>query len=330
MLFSQFEGQDEVKNYLVRSILTNTVSHGYLFEGSKGIGKMDMARLFAKSLQCLDFNGEPCEKCNSCIKSNSNNHPDIHFLEAVKNVIKRENVDTLIESVSKKAYEGKRKIYIIKDSHLMTPEAANTFLKTLEEPMGETVVIMLTTNSELLISTIVSRCQKVKFKNATVDFVKEHIISKYGLTHDRAKLIAYCCDGILSKAEAIIKNEDNTLEKRLEIIKLYSKIISSDKDIIFELENYFKESKDEINDIIGIIIIWLRDVYFVKYELNDLIVNLDCIDLLNRHVEKLRNQDINQVILYLTKVKRDINNSVNYRLVIDNMLMKLQEEVTNG
>ena len=116
MLFSEFVGQDEIKEYFKKSIKDNNVSHGYIFEGNKGIGKYKMALLFAQSLLCTSFNGEPCNECSSCIKINTMNHPDLHIIATTDKSIKREVIDELIESINQKPYESERKVYIIQDS----------------------------------------------------------------------------------------------------------------------------------------------------------------------------------------------------------------------
>ena len=175
MNFSQVAGQEEIKASLIKSINNNQVSHCYIFEGPKGMGKFNLSLIFAQSLLCLNFLKEPCNRCNSCIKVNSFNHPDLHVVNEDEKSIKREDIDELINSIYKKPYEAKRKVYIIKDAHSMTVQAANTFLKTLEEPPSDTVMILLTTNSNLLIPTIVSRCQEVKFRNISKETIREYL-----------------------------------------------------------------------------------------------------------------------------------------------------------
>jgi DNA polymerase-3 subunit delta' len=223
MLYSQVAGQEEIKTSLIKSIDNNQVSHCYLFEGPEGMGKFELALVFAQSLLCLNFHKEPCNECKNCIKVNSLNHPDLHLINKDGNSIKREDIDLLINTIYNKPYEAKRKIFIIKDAHLMTPRAANGFLKTLEEPPGDTVIILLTVNSNLLLPTIVSRCQEIKFKNISKDSIKSYLKD---YDSDRVELAANYSKGILSKAINIIKGSDDTLKKREETIKIFDKIIN--------------------------------------------------------------------------------------------------------
>lgn len=313
--------QESIKEYLKKSIKDKNISHGYIFEGAKGIGKLDMSIFFAKSLLCKEFDEEPCNKCSSCIKVNSINHPDLHIILSEERSIKRETIDDLISSIYQKPYESDRKIYIINNSEDMTMQAANTFLKTLEEPVGNTTIILLTENSNLLLPTIVSRCQIIKFEKIGNEFIIDYIKNKFNLDSNTAKLISYYSQGVLYNAEKIATNENDILKIREEIIKIFDKILIHDKNAIFEYETYFEENKDKIDRITEVLMIWLRDVYFKKYEINDLIINIDFVDLLEKHSKVLKRQKIDEIIKYLQNIKYDMKSNVNYKLMIDNMLM---------
>lgn len=322
MLYSQVAGQEEIKASLIKSINNNQVSHCYIFEGPRGMGKFKLALIFAQSLLCLNFREEPCNICNSCIKANSLNHPDLHIINEDEKSIKREDIDDLINSIYKKPYESKRKVYIIKDAHLMTVQAANTFLKTLEEPPRDTVMILLTVNSSLLLPTIVSRCQEVKFRNISKETIISHL-KEFNSDIDAIELAANYSSGNLNKAINIISGNDDILQKREEIIKIFDKIISSDSEIIYELENYFDEQKDNIDTIIEIMIMWIRDVMFVYNNMDTLVINKDYIELLKTHGKNIRmNSDI---IEFMQNVSDNIKSNVSYRLAVDNMLLKIQE-----
>ena len=322
MYFSQVAGQEEIKASLNKSIINNTVSHCYIFEGPKGMGKYQLALVFAQSLLCSNFDIEPCNVCNSCIKVNSFNHPDLHIINEDEKNIKREEIDYLIDSVYKKPYESKRKIYIIKEAHLMTVQAANAFLKTLEEPPLDTVIILLTSNSNLLIPTIVSRSQEIKFRNVSKETIMSYL-KKYSDDNLFIELAANYSQGMLNKGVNIIEGKDQILQKREEIIKLFDRIINSSPEIIYELESYFEEEKDNIDLIIEIIMIWIRDIIYVINNLEDLVINKDFLQLLKIHGKSMKkNSDI---IEFMEKISENIRSNVNYKLTVDNMLLKIQE-----
>lgn len=322
MLYSQVAGQEEIKTSLIKSIKSNQISHCYIFEGPKGMGKYELALIFAQSLFCSDFHEEPCNSCQDCIKMNSMNHPDLHIVNQDEITIKREDVDDLVESVYKKPYESRRKIYIIRDAHKMTTQAANTFLKTLEEPPGDAVMILLTTNVNLLLPTIVSRCQTIKFRNISKKDIKEYLKEKFNAGEDKADLAAEYSRGILNKAVNIISGKDDVLEKRKEIINLFDKIIKLDSEIIYEAENYFEENKDDIDTIIEMMMLWIRDVVFAQNNMENLIINKDFTSLAFSHSKTMKDSDI---IEYLQATSDNIKSNVNYKLAIDNMLLKIQE-----
>lgn len=323
MLYSQVAGQEEIKTSLIKSIRSKQISHCYIFEGPKGMGKYELALIFAQSLFCSDFHEEPCNSCQDCIKMNSLNHPDLHIVNQDEITIKREDIDELVESVYKKPYESDKKIYIIKDAYKMTAQAANTFLKTLEEPPGDAVMILLTTNVNLLLPTIVSRCQTIKFRNISKKTIKTYLIDKYDQTDVMADLAANYSGGILNKAVNIINGKDDVLEKRKEIINLFDKIIKTDSEIIYEVENYFEDNKDDIDTIIEIIMMWIRDVIFAKNNMTNLIINKDFTNLAVSQGETMK--DSSDIIEYLQAASDNIKSNVNYKLAIDNMLLKIQE-----
>ncbi|NYB74084.1 DNA polymerase III subunit delta' [Sedimentibacter hydroxybenzoicus DSM 7310] len=324
MHFSHIAGQDEIKKTLINSINNNQISHCYIFEGPKGMGKYDLALIFAQALLCKNKNDIPCNKCQDCLKINSENHPDLHVINIEETTIKREDIDELINSIYKKPYEANKKIYIIKEAQEMTPQAANTFLKTLEEPPKDSVIILLTTNSNLLLTTIVSRCQHIKLKNVSKETIKSHLMDNYDISEEIAELAAFYSKGILNKAINIVSGKDNLLKFREEIIKLFDKIINSDSEIIYDLENYFEEQKDNIDSIIEIMMTWVRDIMFIKNNMEELIINKDFKQLVKTHGESIKNNS--NIIENLQQTSENIKSNVNYKLAVDNMLLRIQEE----
>lgn len=139
-----------------------------------------------------------------------------------------------------------------------------------------------------------------------------------------AELAAYYSKGILNKALNIVQGKDDILKKREEIIKIFDRIINNDSEIIYELENYFDDEKDNIDSIIEIMTIWIRDIMYVQNNLENLVINKDYIDLLKLHGKRMKaNSDL---IEFMQNISDDIKSNVNYKLAIDNMLLKIQED----
>ena len=327
MLFSEFIGQEEIKEYLKTSIIDGEVSHAYIFDGPKGAGKFDLAYLFAQSILCKDFNGEPCNLCTNCIKVNTNNYPDIHIVLPQKGkTIKVGDVEAVIESIGQKSYEGGKKIYIFKNSEMIGTEAANKLLKTLEEPLGDTVIILLTENIDLLLPTIVSRCQILKFTSLKDEIIADYLNKNYNIDIKKAKLISGYSKGVMNNAISIIEGKNDILELRNEVLGLYDKLITGKRDVLSEYEDFFEKRRNQMKDIVEILCIWLMDLLYERNDLEELVVNTDKIDLIYKHINLVSTDNINNDIAYLQRVVVDVKMSVNYKLVISNMLIKLQEE----
>ncbi|MFH0702198.1 MAG: DNA polymerase III subunit gamma/tau, partial [bacterium] len=173
--FKDIVGQEAIVKTLSNAIELNKVAHAYLFTGPRGTGKTSMARILAKSLNCK--NGptlEPCGKCPSCIDITNGNAIDVIEIDAASNR-KVEDARNLLEKVQFVPVSGKYKIYIIDEVHMLTTEAFNTLLKTLEEPPKNLVFILATTEAHKVLNTIISRCQRFDFRRIKQDLTVERL-----------------------------------------------------------------------------------------------------------------------------------------------------------
>lgn len=162
--FEELVGQDHISTTLLNSIKGNKIAHAYLFSGSRGTGKTSTAKIFAKAVNCLEpHNGEPCNKCQNCIKITEGNSLDVLEIDAASNR-GIDEIRDLREKVKYAPAEGKYKVYIIDEVHMLTTEAFNALLKTLEEPPHHVIFILATTEPHKLPPTIISRCQRFDFK----------------------------------------------------------------------------------------------------------------------------------------------------------------------
>ncbi len=239
--FENIIGQDYSIQMLKNSIIHNKISHAYLFTGPRGTGKTSTAKVFAKTKNCLNpINGEACGKCAACLAFSTS--PDIIEIDAASNN-GVDDIRELINNVKIAPSEGKYKIYIIDEVHMMTTSAFNALLLTLEEPPAHAVFIMATTNVENVPITILSRCQRFNFQKISLENLKKQIskicdLEKIKITEEAIEEIAYLSEGGLRDALSLLdqlssNEEEITAEKILENYgSISSKFV---KDLLKEL-----------------------------------------------------------------------------------------------
>ena len=164
--YSDIVGHEDIVKHFKSSIELGKISHAYILNGEKGVGKKTLAFVVSKSLQCETGEPDPCGKCKSCLQVESGNQPDIIWIKHEKpNVITVDEIRAqVVNDVSLKPYSSRYKIYIIPDAQMMNPAAQNALLKTLEEPPEYTIIILLTSNLDKMLPTIISRCLVLNFK----------------------------------------------------------------------------------------------------------------------------------------------------------------------
>ena len=218
--FSDLAGQEHVGNTLRQAVMQGRVSHSYLFCGTRGSGKTTTARVLAKAVNCLDpQDGDPCDQCAICVSINEGRNLDIIELDAASNR-GVEEIREIRDKVNFQPAQNRRKVYIIDEAHMLTREASNAFLKTLEEPPGHVIFILCTTEADRLLPTILSRCQRYDFRRLPGQTI-----------HDR---LAYITDqeAIAVHPDAlrmIARNAGGSMRDALNILEQLA--VSSDQEI---------------------------------------------------------------------------------------------------
>ncbi len=245
MKFDNVIGNSEVKNYLRKNIETSNILHSYLFIGTEGIGKFLIAKEFSKYILCLENSKENC-KCKSCLCYDGNNHPDFKIINETGETIKIEQIRELVEKVIEKPIVSNKKVYIINDCDKMTKEAQNCLLKTLEEPPEFVTMILITSNENMILNTIKSRCMKVKFKNIENKIFYDYAINEIGY-EDISENLLKTFGGSIRKAINLKENKEkykdiDTLMNKMKTDDIISIFLTSkfmyDKEKIFEILDY--------------------------------------------------------------------------------------------
>jgi len=325
MDFNDIIGHEQIIENLQNAIKHNSIAHSYLLEGPKSIGKEKLAKVLAKTLLCRANDISPCNVCASCVKFDSSNHPDFHIEEPQGGTFKKEQIEEIQRSMRLFPYEGRKKIYILKDIDKMTAMAQNSFLKTLEEPPDYVVIIMTVTNSYSLLPTIISRCQILKLTPIANNKIENALVNIYGSTAEEARLITSFSNGIIGKA-INLSNSEEFKKLREDIISIISSTIDSDSFKIFSLSEFFTDKKDNIDDVLDMMLIWFRDILIYEETGNvNLLINMDKIDMIKTHCNKLSSHRVHDIIKLVQNTKDNIKAKVNYQLSIEVMLLKMQE-----
>ena len=217
--FEEVAGQKHIIRTLKNALANNKIAHAYLFCGPRGTGKTTMAKLFAKALNCEEGIGHQCNKCSNCLEVMDGSHPDVIEIDAASNN-GVEQVRDLIDKVNYLPLKGKYKVYIIDEVHMMTANAFNALLKTLEEPPAHVIFILATTEPHNIIPTILSRCQRYDFTKVSDADIEERmmtILEKEGVAYEQnaVRAIISLADGgmrdALSILDQILAYSNNTL-----------------------------------------------------------------------------------------------------------------------
>ena len=294
-MFQDILGNDKIKELLQETIKNEKVSHSYLFIGQAGIGKKMLAKEFAKAVLCLE-NNKCCDTCKSCLEFDSQNNPDFVLIEPEGNNIKIEQIRNMQRKVQEKPIISGKKIYIIDNADLMTQEAQNALLKTLEEPPEFVTIILIGENENAFLATIKSRCMILHFNSISNLDMKKYLEDNYHMNVTSNMLDVF--HGSIGKAIEIKDKQETYLliEQAIENLEKEDLI-----DLIKKLDILYT-SKEEI---------------------------LDMLDYINIILLKKSKQNVNYTdcIKIVEDTKRRINQNANYDMSIDNMLFNMWEEV---
>lgn len=305
-IFEDVVGQNHITVTLKNQIKNGRIAHAYLFSGTRGTGKTSTAKIFSKAVNCLDLkDGEPCNECEMCKKINRGLAIDVIEMDAAS---KRnlEDIKDIIENVKYPPQEGKYKVYIMDEVHMLTPQAVNAFLKTLEEPPSNVIFILATTDPQKLPVTILSRCQKFDFRRIKgVDMFERlrKITKEQGVFADdkSLSLISRMCDGAMRDALSILDQAISMgggkvdydgvvsmlgLVTNENLIRLTNEVIDKDVEGAIRIIDDIVLSGKDIYNFIKDMITHMRNLLMVKVSKNP----EDILDMSEENMELLKDQ----------------------------------------
>ncbi len=326
--FRDIVGQEQLKEHLQNAIEQNKVSHAYIINGERNSGKEFIAKVFAMALQCPERkDGEPCQECHSCKQALSGNHPDIIYVSHEKpNVIGVDDIRTQINAdVAIKPYSSAKKIYIMNEGEKMTVQAQNALLKTLEEPPEYAVILILTTNLETLLPTILSRCVVLNMKPVRDELIRDFLMKEMEIPDYKADVCVAFARGNVGKARLLAKSEEFDKVKEEALILLRNINGMEIHEIVAAIKK-ITEYQFDVNDYLDILSIWYRDVLLYKAtrDVNGLIFREE-IQYIRRVADQSTYEGIEQIIEALEKSKQRLSANVNFDLTMELLLLTIKE-----
>ena len=325
--FTDIIGQEQLKEHLQNAIAMNKVSHAYLINGERSSGKEFAAKVFAAALQCEKGGTEPCGECHSCIQEKSGNQPDIIFVSHDKpNTIGVEDIRTQINNdIGIKPYSSPRKIYIMNEGEKMTVQAQNALLKTLEEPPEYAVILILTTNVDALLPTILSRCVVLNMKPVPDHKVKKYLMEELQIPDYKANICVAIARGNIGKAKMLASSEEFEKVKE-EAVSLVKYINDMDISEVVKAIKKISEYQFDVTDYLDILSVWYRDVLLFKAtkDANSLIFKNE-IQYIRKVADRSTYEGIETIVKALQQAKRRLEANVNFDLTMELLLLTIQE-----
>jgi len=327
-------GHTKIKNFLQKSIFNQSMAHAYIFYGPSDVGKNLTAEYFSKSILCKAYQTEevqlPCNTCESCKQFDKGLYADLFYVEREideKTNKKKQNITVqqireLQKKINKRAFLNSFKIVIIKEAHTLNKEASNSLLKTLEEPTEKTILILITESKELLLPTIISRCQAFKFMPIKSTEIYDYLIQK-SIDRTNALEISKLCLGRPTKAIEFA----NSLEKFTEFKQQNRDLLLFfDKNPVarFKFIEKISAKQPNLDDLcqkLNYLGALIRDIVFFQTYNQNLAVNFYLENQIKELAEQISLERANLLIKKIEQSKQLIRQNVNPRLVLENLII---------
>ena len=325
--FNDILGHEQIKDHFRNAVQTGQVSHAYILRGEAGMGRKSLANAFALNLLCEKGLPDPCMQCHACKQVLAGSHPDLIYVTHEKPA--SIGVDDIREQINDtilvRPYSSYYKIYIVDEAEKMTVQAQNALLKTIEEPPSYAVILLLTTNPDAFLPTILSRCVQLKLKPLKDVVVKEYLIQSLGVEESQAEIYAAFARGNLGKAIHLAESEDF---KRMydEILHMLKHLKEAD---ISELLDYIHKLREENLDIyscLDFMQMWYRDVLMYKTTKDiNLLIFKDEFSTIKSMSTVSGYEGLERILEAIDKARIRLDANVNTELVMELMLLTMKE-----
>ncbi len=331
----QVVGQPKQVSLLQLSLERGRLAHAYFFTGPPHVGKMTLALNLAQALNCK-ADEAPCGVCKSCQKIAEGKHADVQIIglipyknsaqDKLRTEIGIDQIQEMQHSASLPPFEGEYKVFIIDGAELLSIEAANCLLKTLEEPTGKIVFIVLAVNEKLLPATVISRCQRLELLPIAAHEVETVLISRWNIEPAKAKFLSKLCHGCLGQAISAAF-DDSILEQRHNRLNRLIDIIDADYDERFayatEMATQFGQSRETVQEILKLWIDWWHDLLVIKTDCSDAITNIDQSSTLMEMDRGYSLTQIRAVIDSIQSAGEQLKQNANPRLVLEVLMLSI-------
>ncbi|MBW2609663.1 MAG: DNA polymerase III subunit delta' [Deltaproteobacteria bacterium] len=334
--FSQIIGQERAIGFLKRVMTGEKIPHAYMFTGIPGVGKATTAMAMTQAVNCDEpLNGEGCGRCRSCRQVMNGNFADLIFVEPDGQNIKIEQIRDINRTLCFKPVSGRYRVCIIRKAELMTEEAANSFLKTLEEPPPGNILVLKVVESLDLLPTIVSRCQKIPFQPLPVRLIAEWLRNEKDMDEENASVAANLSEGSLGRAIHIC--DSDFFEERQDFISRLIQLpgLSSEQALEMAME-YSGKAKKKVSDasdksytglfdLLGIWKTWYRDLILMKVKgPADLLLNRDFSRKLKNISKNFKTENLIDSFFIVDQAQRDLIRNPNIGLMMENTVLALK------
>ena len=324
MKFQDVCGQEALINHMQNAIRLGKISHAYIISGEKGYDKLPLAEAFAQAMLCGNQNA-PCGECTSCRKAIHHNHPDIIYISHEKpNLISANEIrEQIVNTVDIIPYESKRKIYIVEDGELINEQGQNILLKTIEDPPDYATIIILTTNRDLFLPTVISRCVCLDMQPVDKQIIKSYLMEE-GIVDYQADMAIEFAEGNPGKAKTIASDTQFQERRRL-IINIIREYNNFDPNEISKLAERIEKDSENIDSYMDLLLLFLRDALILNTTGDERRVHFREEMGTVRDLSRLPLSRINKLVNIVCEAKSRIDTGVTPSFTIEIMLHKMKE-----